>query len=630
MCGIVGIITTHKRTLIPNVISSLRDLEYRGYDSAGIGFIADGRIQTYKCLGAPSENLHAEDVYTKTKLTDRKISIAIGHNRWATHGKPSIKNAHPHIDCTGRVALVHNGMILNFESLKEMLEKKGHHFNSDTDTEVIAHVIEENLKSTASFDDAFLAAIRMLQGSFGIVAIDRDDPDHLYVAKNGSPINIGMADDTFIVASSTNALFRYTKEYVSLSDHEYAILSTINGTLKQEVYQFEQETCPAVTKEVHRISGVTAEDLSKGDFTTYMQKEIYEQPATTRATILGRYNQKTGDAVLGGLIDFDAFFKKVEHMYFVGCGTAYNAGVVGRHIIERLAKINVRNEIASELKYETRTLPTDTTAVFAISQSGETADTLEALKEVRRKGYTTFGIVNVVGSALVGETDAGIYTHAGAEIGVASTKAFMSQLAVLYLLGLKLARMKGMLFQEGKSYLSELDRMPEYMKTTLELDSAVEKIAKKFRHIKNISFLGRGIHVPIANEAALKFKELTYIEAGSYPLGELKHGPIAVVDEHSLSVIIMPKDNLFAVSKNSIEQIQSKGGHVLIITDASAKNDPIVKKADAVLFVPTLLHDIFYPLLEIIPLQLFAYHFATQLGMNVDKPRNLAKSVTVE
>ena len=629
MCGIVGIISKEKQDLVSDAITALHDLEYRGYDSAGLGFINNNTIKTYKRLGAPSEKLHVEDVYKHTKTKDKKIKTIIGHNRWATHGKPLIKNAHPHTDCTGRIAIVHNGTILNFETLKKALEYQGHTFTSDTDSEVIAHSIEEALKHEKKFEDAFLHTIKMLEGSFGIIAIDKKDPEKLYIAKNGSPINIGMTDTMFIATSSVNALLRHTKHYISLSDKEFAILSAEKGVLHQEIFQYKQKTKP-ITKPFKTIKGTSLEELSKNNFETFMLKEIYEQPKTTLSTLLGRYNKKTGDAVLGGLIDYEKFLPKIKNIYTIACGTAHNAGKVGKEVIEKLSDIHVQNEIASEFRHKSHNLKNTDSLVLVISQSGETADTYEALKKAQEQKYKTFGIVNVVGSTISMETDTGEFTRAGTEIGVASTKAFTSQLTILYLLALKLARARGMKKQEGKHFLNTLENIPNRMKEVLALDKDIKKIARKFKNVKNVSFLGRDIHVPIADEAALKFKELTYMESGSYPLGELKHGPLAIIDKKTLSVIIMPRDELFDLSKNSVEQIRSKGGKVLIITDKSARKDPILKKADATIIIPTIKQKICYPLIEIIPLQLFAYHFATQMGQNVDKPRNLAKSVTVE
>lgn len=630
MCGIAGILSTKKREVIPDVIASLSDLEYRGYDSSGIATISEWGIKTYKCLGAPSRNLNNREIYKSIGGGVRKTKVAIGHNRWATHGAPALSNAHPHIDCHGELALVHNGTIINYEALREKLEKAGHIFKSDTDTEVIAHQIEEARKNSASPEEAILHSITLLEGSFGLVILLKDEPNKLYLAKNGSPINIGLAQDSFIVASSVNAILRHTDKFISLKDGEFAVLDVEERITKYKIFNFNDKKGGKIKKKINTIKDTKLEDLSKGEYSSFMLKEIFEQPSVTKTTMLGRCDKEAGDAVLGGLIDYEEKLKEIKNIYTIACGTAHNAGTLGKEIIESLTDINVRNEIASEFRYKKNNLDPQNTALLAISQSGETADTLESIKEAKHKGYNVFGIINVVGSAIAEEADAGVYTRAGVEIGVASTKAFTSQAIVFYLLALKLARERSMQIQEGREFIENLDEIPGKQKTVLGVEQQIKNLALKYTNIKNINFLGRGIHLPIANEAALKFKELTYIEAGSYPLGELKHGPMAVIDEECLSVVIMPKDNLFEISKNSIEQIKSKRGKVLIITDESAKSDPILKKVDDVIFIPTLSDSLFYPLVENIPLQLFAAHFASALGKDVDKPRNLAKSVTVE
>lgn len=630
MCGITGILSTKKREVIPDVIASLGDLEYRGYDSAGIATISEWGIKTYKCLGAPSRNLNTREIYKSIGGGVRKTKVAIGHNRWATHGAPTLSNAHPHIDCRGELALVHNGTIINYEALREKLEKAGHVFKSDTDTEVIAHQIEEERKNSVSPEEAILHSIALLEGSFGLAILLKDAPNKLYLAKNGSPINIGLAQDFFIVASSVNAILRHTDKFISLKDGEFAVLDVEGKIPRYKIFNFNDKTGGKIKKEINTIKDTKLEDLSKGGYPSFMLKEIFEQPSVTKTTMLGRYDKEMGNAILGGLIDHEEELRKINNIYTIACGTAHNAGTLGKEIIESLTDINVRNEIASEFRYKKHNLDPRNITLFAISQSGETADTLESVKEAKYKGYTVFGIINVVGSAIAEEADAGVYTRAGAEIGVASTKAFTSQATVFYLLALKLARGRSMQIQEGREFIKNLEEIPDKQKEMLNVEQKIKKLVTKYTRIKNINFLGRGIHLPIANEAALKFKELTYIEAGSYPLGELKHGPMAVIDEDCLSVVIIPKDGLFEISKNSIEQIKSKGGKVLIITDERAKGDPILKKVDDVIFVPTLNNPLFYPLVEIIPLQLFAAHFATALGKDVDKPRNLAKSVTVE
>jgi glucosamine--fructose-6-phosphate aminotransferase (isomerizing) len=630
MCGIIGIITSEKRNLIPELISSLRNLEYRGYDSTGIALVHNDTIKRIRRIGAPSDVLNADEI-TKEFGDLILYSVGIGHNRWATHGKPSERNAHPHMDCSGTIALVHNGTILNYELLKESLTKAGHTFTSDTDTEVIAHLIEDNLSNGLSLQDALLASIERLEGSFGLAVCSTKEPTRLYIAKQGSPLSFGISKNSLIVASSTNAILAHTNTFITLEDGEYAELSADKTGVHYRIGNFLDKRRD-VTKETTTITDFSLDELSKGEYASFMQKEIHEQPAAFRTTLLGRYDEKSGDAVLGGLIDHEDSLRNARGILTIACGTAHHAAMIGGALIENLAGIPVRNEIASEFRHKKIPCDSKNTAVFAVSQSGETADTLESVKEAKRKGYTTFGIVNVVGSTIAGAVDAGVYTRAGVEIGVASTKAFTSQLAVFYLLALKLARERGMTPQEGRAFLAELESIPEIMqKTLVETETIVQKYAEYYatKNIHTINFLGRGIHVPLGQEAALKFKELTYIEAGNYPLGELKHGPIAVIDKEALSVVIMPKDELFALSKNSIEQILSKDGDVIVITDETGAKE-IKKDSINIITIPTLSNPLFYPLIEILPLQLFAYYYALALGNNVDKPRNLAKSVTVE
>jgi glucosamine--fructose-6-phosphate aminotransferase (isomerizing) len=627
MCGIIGIISKGSKDIPSSLVGALTRLEYRGYDSAGVAVVSQGTIHTLKCVGAPSQYLKGG---TLTDLQKKReyIRIGIGHNRWATHGKPTLENAHPHIDGEERFAVVHNGTILNYEALRKKLIKSGTVFTSDTDTEVIPHLVASFVKKGLSTEEAFSRTLDELEGAYGIVLIDKRDENTLYVARQGSPIVIGSTDDTYYVASSIHGFLPYTNRYITLEDGEVAVLSVTPSLMctirsrgsKQEVGEKEEQIA----------EGTTIDDLSKGDFETFMQKEIYEQPTTTRATLLGRIDEKRGTAVLGGLIDHASIIEQASNILVTGCGTAYNAGEVGAYIIEQLTPLTVRTEIASEGRYKTLRLPREKTIVIAISQSGETADTLEYIKELKQKHYETFGIVNVVGSALALLAGKGVYTSAGAEIGVASTKAFTAQLSVMYLFALYIARSRDMDIRRGVSFARELDAIPELMKQTLVCDASIQKLAKKYASYRTIQFLGRGVHVPIAKEAALKFKELTYIESGAYPLGELKHGPIAIIDEDTLSVVIAPRDEFFDLVVNSIEQIKSKGGKVLLVTDEDTKDHPIVAKVDDTVFIPTIKEELLYPFLEIIPLQLFAYHTASILGKNIDKPRNLAKSVTVQ
>jgi len=631
MCGIIGIITSEKRNLIPEIISSLKNLEYRGYDSTGIAIIDNGNIKRVRRIGAPSDVFHNQEITEAFEVPSDGFSIGIGHNRWATHGKPSEENAHPHFDCGGNLAIVHNGTILNYESLRKELISLGHTFLSTTDTEVIPHLIEQSRKEGASLKDAFLNTASLLHGSFGIALISTDDPNRLLLAKHGSPLLFGILDNTLIAASSSNAILSYTNTFIALADGEYADLSIKEGSVTYIIGTILDPE-KLLTKEVMTISDKSLGDMTKGEYESFMKKEIHEQPSVFRTTILGRYDEETGDAVLGGLIDYEEILRNAKQVLTVACGTAHNASLVGGVLIETLAGIPVRSEIASEFRYKKVPMIPTETVLFAVSQSGETADTLESVKEARRKGYKTFGIINVVGSAIAETVDAGVYARAGFEIGVASTKAFTAQLAVFYLLAIKLARERGMTPQKGKGLLTELEEIPNLMtKTLVDTESIVRELAEHYanKNICTINFLGRGIHVPLSTEAALKFKELTYLEAGSYPLGELKHGPIAVIDNDALSVIIMPYDELFELNKNSLEQILSKSGNVILITDEIGAKKLGAQSVDIVV-IPTLKNTLLYPTLEILPLQLFAYYYALALGNNVDKPRNLAKSVTVE
>lgn len=625
MCGIIGVLSTNSKNLAPLLIDSLSRLEYRGYDSAGIAIPNNGKSEILKCLGAPSENLKEPDFnHGQTVLS----TIGIGHNRWATHGKPSIDNAHPHTDSYNKIAVVHNGTILNYENLKQELQSEGVIFKSETDTEVIPHLIAKYRVQGANMEDAFASTINHLEGAFGILAFDSSEPNKLYTAKQGSPIVIGITDDAYYVASSIHAFAPYANRFIPLNDGEVAVLSS-QPKLEILLQKIGTNT-PLANREQQPTNLDDPTALSKGEFETFMLKEIFEQPATTIATMLGRTNPKNGTAVLGGLFDHKELLNKAEHMLLVGCGTAYNAAEIGAYVIEKLTDMSVRTEISSEGLYKKLNLDPDKTIAFAISQSGETADTIEYIKELNRKHYPTFGIVNVVGSALAELTGKGIYTQAGHEIGVASTKAFTSQLAALYLIALYVGRMKYMDTETGMKFVANIEAIPNLMKKTLADSDHIKELVQQLQQFKKIQFLGRGVHVSVAKEAALKFKEITYLETGAYPLGELKHGPIAIVDEQTLSVVILPKDELFELGINSIEQIKSKGGNILLITNESVRGHSVCKKADQVVFIPDLEDPLFYPFLEIIPLQLFAYYFAKVLGRNIDKPRNLAKSVTVQ
>ncbi|MFA5997090.1 MAG: glutamine--fructose-6-phosphate transaminase (isomerizing) [Candidatus Paceibacterota bacterium] len=631
MCGIVAIITSRKRNLVPEIVSSLKNLEYRGYDSSGIAILDQGKIKRVRRVGAPSDVFPPDEITNELAVSDLGFSLALGHNRWATHGKPSLGNAHPHFDCAGEIAVVHNGTILNHETLKQELVKLGHTFTSTTDTEVVPHMIEQKMKEGLSLKDAFLDTAALLEGSFGLAVISTKEPGKLFIVKRGSPLLFGILKNTIIAASSSNAILSYTNTFIPLTDCEYAEFAIEGDEVTYRIGTTFNKN-QTINKPVETITDHSLADISKGGYDSFMKKEIHAQPSVFRTTILGRYDEKTGDAVLGGLIDHEDTLRSAKAILTVACGTAHNASLVGGALIETLAGIPVRSEIASEFRYKKVPLDPKDTIILATSQSGETADTLESIKEAKRKGYKTFGIVNVVGSAIAEEVDAGVYARAGVEVGVASTKAFTAQLAIFYLLAIKFARERGMTAQEGRALIAELEQIPELMmKTLADTEKRVIALTERYtaKNIRVINFLGRGINVHVATEAALKFKELTYLEAGSYPLGELKHGPIAVIDENSVSVILMPHDELFAQNKNSLEQILSKNGNVIVITDELGAQNLKEQNVD-IITIPTLKHSLMYPLLEILPLQLFAYHYAVALGNNVDKPRNLAKSVTVE
>lgn len=628
MCGIVGILTNEKQDINRFLSTSLKDLEYRGYDSAGIAILDGEKILIAKCLGAPSDNLTYNQI-NQSLGKEVSTTVGIGHNRWATHGKPSIPNAHPHTNKNGEIAVVHNGTIINFDELKKMLVSKGYEFKSETDTETIPHLIEMYMnEDKIDFYNAVKKAALTLEGSFGILAMYSKEPNKLVLVKNGSPLCFAEGKGMFVVASSPGALIRYADTFISLDDGESVLLDSFKMTYLLDSWRDKSAKKEKFAK---KIEGINAEDLEKGDFETYMQKEIHEQPASTTATILGRYDLSQGDAVLGGIIDFRDKLRTIKHIDIIGCGTAYHAGMVGKELIEKVAKVPVSIKVSSEFLYSKNPFKPEETIVLAVSQSGETADTLESIKEAHKSGYTTLGITNIVGSAIAEETDAGIYTRAGTEVGVASTKAFTAQCSLMYLLALSLGRGRGVVSKlEGESYLKTLTQVPNVMKKILEeKESKIIKLAEKYRD-SNVMFLGKGLHMPIAYESALKYKELTYKECSAYPVGELKHGPIALIDENTVCFVIMPNDELYSITKNTVEQIKAKGGKVVILTSGDNSEDPINIKADDVIFIPKLEDSKMYPLVEIIPLQLFIYHTAKILGRNIDKPRNLAKSVTVQ
>ncbi len=619
MCGIVGYIG--KREAKDLLIEGLHRLEYRGYDSAGISVIQQStnnkqRLVTVRALGKV-ENL-------EKKVGEKmKGSVGIAHTRWATHGKPAEKNAHPHADCSGALSLVHNGIIENYVELKERLLKQGHRFTSETDTEVVAHLIEEHLSaqggsaSGGDFETAFAATVKELRGTYGIAAVSVSEPDKLFVARMGSPLLIGVGKDEYFVASDVSAILAHTKRVVYLEDGERAVISRDGYVVKsgKTVQQKGETDIEWSEKEAER-----------GGHPHFMLKEIFDQPESFADALRGRLLPSEGTARLGGLREVVKRLEGIRRIVIVSCGTSYHAGLIGEYMLEEYAGIPVEVEYASEFRYR-KPLIDKYTAVLALSQSGETADTLAAIREAKNKGALTLGIVNVVGSTIARETDAGVYNHAGPEVSVASTKAFTSQLAILSLLTLYLGRKRGMSLVTGQRIAREMLKLPRMMEKIFEQSGAIKKLAKKYANRKNYLYLGRKYNFPIAFEGALKVKEIAYVSAQGYPTGEMKHGPIALVDKNSLTVLVAPVDSVYEKSVSGLEEIKARGGTVLAITTEG--NTTLTKKADAVIYLPKTI-EMLTPILSVIPLQLFAYHMSVTLGYDVDRPRNLAKSVTVE
>lgn len=613
MCGIVGYIGY--RCAIPVLIDGLKRLEYRGYDSAGIAIIEDEKLITVKQKGKVAE---LEKILESGNF---KSSIGIAHTRWATHGEPSDTNAHPHTDCSGKIAVVHNGIIENFRSLREFLEGNGHHFTTQTDTEVIAHLIEEMLKQTDDFEEAFRMSLLELEGTYGLGVIYLDMPDRIFAARHGSPLLIGTGKGENIIASDATALIRYTDRVIHLEEGEYAVL----WKDKCEVRNLNKLLIE------HKIDTITfsLQELEKGGFPHFMLKEIYEQPMTLENAFRGRLRLDEGTTRLNGLKQYHEELIRAERIVITACGTSWHAALIGEYLIEELARIPVEVEYASEFRYRSPIL-SERTPVIVISQSGETADTLAALREAERQGARVFGIVNVVGSTIARETDAGVYIHAGPEIGVASTKAFTSQVMVLSLIAIFLARARGMSFERGSELIAEISKIPklaEYILNKERETGHIKSIADKFCDSKNFLYLGRGFNFPVALEGALKMKEISYIHAEGYPAAEMKHGPIALIDESMPVVFIATNDPLYPKVVSNIEEVRSRGGKVIAI--ATEGNEDIKEIADHVIYIPNVNH-IFVPMLSVIPLQLMAYYSAVKRGCNVDQPRNLAKSVTVE
>ncbi|HAV11720.1 MAG TPA: glutamine--fructose-6-phosphate transaminase (isomerizing) [Candidatus Moranbacteria bacterium] len=608
MCGIVGYVGRKKA--VPVLIEGLKQLEYRGYDSAGISVVGNG-IETVKATGkvAVLEN--------KLGGNDFGAAVGIAHTRWATHGKPSDRNSHPHRDCSGKISLVHNGIIENYRELKELLVAKGHKFSSDTDSEVVAHLIEEFSKKL-KFKDAVLAALNKIRGTYGLAILNADEPEKIYAARLGSPLLLGIGKNENIVASDASAIVKYTDKVVYLDDGEMAVV----GPESYEVITIKNKK---IQKKIDTLDW-SIEQAQKQGFDHFMLKEIFEQPEAVSNAMLGRLLVKEGMANLGGLKDVDERLKEINRIIISSCGTSYYAGLIGEYMLEEFAGIPVEVEYASEFRYRNPVIDSST-AVLAISQSGETADTLAAIREAKSKGALALGIVNVVGSTIARETDAGVYNIAGPEIGVASTKAFTSQLTILALLTLYLGRQREMSEATGKKIASELKKIPKYIEGILAQKNDIRKIAKKLDKYSNFLYLGRKYNFPIALEGALKIKEISYVHAEGYAAGEMKHGPIALIDKNFPSVFVVPKDSVYEKTISAIEEIKARGGKIIAVATEGDKE--IAKLADEVIYIPKTL-EMLTPLVAVVPLQLLAYYVGTGKGYDVDKPRNLAKSVTVE
>jgi len=618
MCGIIGYVGRSQAA--PILLDGLRRLEYRGYDSAGVAIVNGDHVETRKCAGR---------IASLAKLVSQKPaagSYGISHTRWATHGKVNDENAHPHFDATDKIALVHNGVIENYQALKEQLIQNGDtNFRSDTDTEVLAHLIGniyrqlDGKDSKARLVNATRAALKQVIGTYGIAVVHADIPNFIVGARRGSPLVLGVGKDENFLASDVSAIVAYTRDAVYLNDFDLVAI---------ERDKFEISSIEGAVGQ-HPVSKVefSAEDIKKGDYPHYMLKEICEQPDTVRDAMRGRLTYEDCTAKLGGLDMNPAELRDVARVVLTGCGTALHAGRVGEYIIEQLANIPVEVEFASEYRHR-NTPMTERTLVFAISQSGETADTLGALRESRRKGYRTLGICNNVASTIARESDGGVYMHAGPEIGVAATKSFTSQLVILTLIGLLLGRMRQLSTAEGKRMIDALEALPGQIEEVLKLSDQIKSIAKKYAGVSGMLFFGRQFNYPIALEGALKMKEITYLFAEGHPSAELKHGIIALVRPDLPSIFIAPDDAVFSKNLNNIEQVKARKGPIIAITSGNGAKQLKNLAAD-IIEIPSVI-DCLSPVLTVIPLQLLAYHLAVELGRDVDKPRNLAKSVTVE
>jgi glucosamine--fructose-6-phosphate aminotransferase (isomerizing) len=614
MCGIIGYIGP--KDVVPVLIDGLRKLEYRGYDSAGVAVVSGGSVNLRRSAGKLS---NLEQAIGSNPVAGE---YGVGHTRWATHGRPTEENAHPHRDCTGKIVVVHNGIIENYLDLKQELQGEGHRFQTETDTEIVAHLVEREMNDDG-LENAVRRALLLMRGHFALVLISADDPEKIVAVRNGPPIVVGLGDGEFFVASDIPAILSHTRDVVFLGDEEMA-------TITRSGVSFTDFFGRTVSKATQRVlwDPIMAE---KAGYKHFMLKEIFEQPNAARETILGRVSQDTGRVFLEEMNITEAQLAAVERVTMLACGTSWHAALVGKFLIERLARIPVEVDYGSEYRYRSPIVPARTLTVV-ITQSGETADTLAAVREARKLGAASIAICNVVGSMATRETDGTVYTHAGPEIGVASTKAFTSQLVALYLLGLHLAQVRGALSAEAsKPHVDALLQLPLLLEQTLKVAPAVEDVAARFYNRADFLYLGRGINYPIALEGALKLKEISYIHAEGYPAGEMKHGPIALIDEQMPVVALAPRDHVFEKMIGNMQEAKARGGFVIAVTSrGDDKLGAILDGArDFVLEIPST-SDLLTPVLMVVPLQLLAYDIAVRRGCDVDQPRNLAKSVTVE
>ena len=614
MCGIVAYIG--KKQAFPIILKGLKRLEYRGYDSAGVALLNDGKLNIYKRSGKVS---NLEEFALQNDLDGH---VGIGHTRWATHGAPNDINAHPHFSMDGSMALIHNGIIENYDVLKRDLLSKGYSFKSETDTEVLIHLIDDIRKNEKVwFGEALRRALHHVVGAYAIVLISKDEPNKLVAARKSSPLVVGIGNEgDFYLASDATPIVEYTKNVVYLEDEEIAIIELEEGL---RIFNIgDQEKTPYVQQ-----LELELEALEKGGYEHFMIKEIHEQPRSIQDCFRGRLNATEGWVSLGGIRDYEQKIINANRLIIVACGTSWHAGLVGEYLIEDLARINVEVEYASEFRYRNPII-TENDIVIAISQSGETADTLAALELAKSKGATILGICNVVGSSISRITDAGSYTHAGPEIGVASTKAFTAQVTILTLMALSLGHKKGTISDSKfHTLLAELEAIPEKVKIVLESNQAIEKIAEEYKNASNALYLGRGSSFPVALEGALKLKEISYIHAEGYPAAEMKHGPIALIDENMPVFVIATHGNSYEKVVSNIQEVKARKGKIVAIV---TQGDKQVKEiADHIIEIPET-DEFLVPLLATIPFQLLSYHIAVMRGCNVDQPRNLAKSVTVE